>query len=109
MGFFDSIIRRIEQAIEFLSGQGLATEEEGDIDGQVENTQDIPGWYLSGLSYNRDIGVVLYGNSDPDASEEILRDYARANIQGYNDGFYGLGEIDYDGFSPTGEVIEVNL
>ena len=67
------------------------------------------GWYLSGLSYNRDIGLKVYGIEDIEEAERLLREYAEKNVEGYNDGFYGIGSIDYDGFSQIGKIIEVNL
>ena len=67
------------------------------------------GWYLSGLQYNRDIGITIYGIEDIDKAEGILRDYAERNINNYNPDFYGIGPIPYDGVSRINEIREVNL
>ena len=71
--------------------------------------EDVDGWYLSGLQYNRNIGIKIYGIEDIEEAELILREYAISNINNYNDDFYGIGSIPYDGISPINEVIEVNL
>ena len=62
-----------------------------------------------GLTYNRNVGVVIYVDHEIDEAESILRDYAQGSITNYNDGFYGIAAIEYDGTSPIDEVIEVNL
>lgn len=67
------------------------------------------GWYLSGLQYNRDIGIKIYGIEDIDEAEEILREYAERNISNFNPDFYGIGPIPYDGISEINTVVEVNL
>ena len=72
-------------------------------------TSSINGFYLSGLQYSRDIGVKIFGDYSIDEAEEILREYASVNVGGYNDDFYGIGDIPYDGYSPIDEVIRVNL
>ena len=101
---FPSHDRGVEQ---FLFGSG------GKIDEPTEETfegeDNVSGWYLSGLQYSRDIGVIIYGDYSIDEAEDILREYASESIANYNDGFYGIGEIGYDGSSPLDEIIEVGL
>lgn len=70
--------------------------------------EEVQGWYMSGLQYGRDVGVIIYGVSEDEAEIE-LREYLAANVANYNDGFYGLGSISYDGFSELEEIQEVNL
>ena len=68
----------------------------------------VEGWYMSGLGYGRDVGAIIYGVTETEA-EDILREHLEKNAGSYNPDFYGLGEIDYDGFSPLDTVIEVHL
>ena len=94
MSFFDRILESLE----------------GIFGGRTEvDEPEITGWYLSGLTYNKDVGVIIYGDHDIDEAESILRDFAQRSISHYNDGFYGIAAIEYDGTSPIDEVIEVNL
>lgn len=72
------------------------------------HTSSISNFYLSGLQYNRDIGIKIAIIGNIDEAEEILRDYAISNISNYNDGFYGIAEIPYSN-EVINEVIEVNL
>jgi len=103
MGFLDKVIRFFEEI----------TTNRGSVDVTSEATSEgednVSGWYLSGLQYSRDIGVIIYGDYGIDEAEAILREYAEESINNYNDGFYGIGEIGYDGSSPLDEVIEVGL
>ena len=93
MSFFDRILKSLEDF--FKRDDGI--------------DEEITGWYLSGLTYNKDLGVIIYGDHDIDEAESILRDFAERSIPHYNDGFYGIAAIEYDGTSPIDEVIEVNL
>lgn len=105
MGFLDKVLRRVEQ---FITRTGREIVDS--ISQTRDETEDpISGWYLSGLQYSRDIGVIIYGRYGIDEAEGILRDYCERNVSNYQEGFYGIGEIGYDGYSPTDEVIEVGL
>ena len=70
--------------------------------------QQVEGWYMSGLKYGRDVGVMIFGVSEDEAEIE-LSEYLASNVANYNEGFYGLGSIPYDGTSQLNEIIEVNL
>ena len=95
MSFFDRILQSLK---DFFKRD----------DGIDEPEEDIEGWYMSGLGYGRDVGAIIYDVTETEA-EDILREYLEKNAGSYNPDFYGLGEIDYDGFSPLDTVIEVNL
>ena len=105
MGFFDSILQFFEE----LTGFGSKTERSQSMATGGEGLDEVPGYYLSGLQYSRDIGVILYGEKDIGTAERILREHAERNVSGYNPGFYGIGSIEYDGTSPLFKVIEVGL
>ena len=97
MSFFDRLLSSLEG---IFGGRGDKVDESRD--------EDIQGWYLSGLQYNRNVGVTIFGDLDIDEAESMLREYASQNIQNYNDDFYGIAEIDYNG-ETLDEVDEVNL
>ena len=101
MGFLDQVLRRIEKFI--IGGINERTKT------TPKREDNVSGWYLSGLQYSRDIGVIIYGDYSINEAESILREYAEESVSNYNDGFYGIGEIGYDGSSPLDEVIEVGL
>ena len=81
----------------------------GTIPPFLEEQEEITGFYLSGLTYNRDIGVTLFDRGlGIDEAEQDLREYASLNVTNYNDDFYGIAEISYNN-EPLGVVNEINL
>ena len=100
MSFFDRILKSLEG---IFTGRRRA----GDVDETIQEPE-VTGWYLSGLQYERNIGITIFGDYDIDEAEDILRDYAEANLANYNNDFYGIAEIGHNGESLR-KVIEVNL
>lgn len=103
-----SLRRLLESQQISKTGRGLYVANKP-IPQPVEKFLNDDGWYLSGLQYGRNIGIMIFGIDDIDEAEIILRDYAQANVYGYNEDFYGIGSIPYDLKSPLNKVIEVNL
>ena len=97
MSFFDRILESLEGVF-----RGRA-----EIDETIQESE-VTGWYLSGLQYERNIGVTIFGDLGIDEAEGILRDYAETNIKNYNRDFYGIAEIRHSG-ELIDEVKEVNL
>ena len=89
--FFDSVEEIIEDIFEE----------------QIE-PEEVAGWYFSGLNYEKDLGLEIFGNYTVDEAEDVLREYARLNLLHYNDNFYGIAEIQWNG-EELDEIIEVNL
>ena len=73
------------------------------------NESEIETFYLSGLTYNRDIGVKISTNVGINKAEELLRTYAKSNVENFNHDFYGISSIGYNGYDEVGKIIEVNL
>lgn len=79
--------------------------------GRIEDVKptQIDTYYLSGLSYNRDIGIKISTEKTISDAEDILRNYARRRVSNFNEEFYGISSIGYNGFDEVGKIIEVNL
>lgn len=82
-------------------GRYVPVEEIGEA--HTPSFSSVNGFYLSGLQYNRDVGLTIFGeNLDIETAENQLREYAEFNVKNYNPDFYGIASIPY-----RGEVLEI--
>ena len=101
-------IRRIEPGLFKIPRHENREIEQSHKEDEI-NESEIETFYLSGLTYNRDIGVKISTNLGINEAEELLRTYARTNVDGFNEDFYGISSIGYNGYDEVGKIIEVNL
>ena len=102
-----SALERLEQRGEIVRTRRGEYSPLPSFSDQIE-PEEVVGWYFSGLNYEKDLGLEIFGNYTVDEAEDVLREYARLNLLHYNDNFYGIAEIQWNG-EELDEIIEVNL